>query len=309
MRWLWRRKPVPLLPDDGRAYFRLKHREYDELVSADPKCERKVLDPIFAKDEAALTWDDVFTLESILIEIKPLDDIRREHWWWRDRYQSLAPADEFDAYLASKPPESDDSDGGKVRSDVRQLAGSVHYILTTDTEREAILNKFRVSMLTIVLVIFLTIIIVGSTQLHDYITASLLVLFAGYAGGVVSVQQRLQSAKDGLLINRTFETTSSKLSLYVVPLQGAVFAVFLYLLFIGGLVQGDLFPKMVHDPTGDYCNLTDNVVVQLLNCTAPAGPVAFAKLLAWSFIAGFAERLVPDTITRLVSSAAKGQSK
>ena len=305
MHWPWQAKHSPLIPDDGRAYFRLKRREYESLVLADPKCARPVLTPIFAKDEADLTWDDVFSLDDVLIDVKPIQDIRRERWWWLERYQSLAQKQEFDAYVASNPPNATDPDGDAVRSDVKQLAASVHYILTNDTAREAILNKFRVSMLTIVLVIFLTIVIVGTTQLYDYITASILVLFAGYAGGVLSVQQRLQSVTNGLLLNRALETPSSKLSLYVVPLQGAVFAVLLYILFIGHLIQGDLFPKIMPDPTGDYCSKTENVVVQLLNCTAPAGPFEFAKLLAWSFIAGFAERLVPDTISRLVGDASK----
>lgn len=305
MRWPWQAKRSPLIPDDGRAYFRLKRREYESLVLTDPKCARPVLTPIFAKDEADLTWDDVFSLDDVLIDIKPIQDIRRERWWWLERYQTLAQKEEFDAYVASNPPNATDPDGDAVRSDVKQLAASVHYILTTDTAREAILNKFRVSTLTIVLVIFLTVVIVGTTQLYDYITASILVLFAGYAGGVLSVQQRLQSVTNGLLLNRALETPSSKLSLYVVPLQGAVFAVLLYLLFIGHLIQGDLFPKIIADPTGDYCGKTENVVVQLLNCTAPAGPFEFAKLLAWSFIAGFAERLVPDTISRLVGDASK----
>jgi len=77
MRWPWQRKPAPFLPDDGRAYFRLKHREYDDLVASNPQLARKILDQIFAKDESALTWDDVYTLEAVLIEIKPLDDVLR----------------------------------------------------------------------------------------------------------------------------------------------------------------------------------------------------------------------------------------
>lgn len=38
-----------------------------------------------------------------------------------------------------------------------------------------------------------------------------------------------------------------------------------------------------------------------LNQTGPANGVSFALLIIWSFIAGFAERLVPDTLNRLVT--------
>ena len=35
--------------------------------------------------------------------------------------------------------------------------------------------------------------------------------------------------------------------------------------------------------------------------TGPKNGVSFALLMIWSFIAGFAERLVPDTLNRLVA--------
>ena len=306
--WPWqysRRKPK--IPDDARAYFRLKRREYESIVAANPECAEHVIDALVLKDERELDWADVFTLEKVLIDIKPIVEIRRERWWWLERYRALAPKDEFDAYMNSKPPDPETGDALAVRADVNQLAASVHYILTTDTTREAIFNRFRISMLFIVLGIFLIIVVVGTSQYRDHIIASMLVLFAGYAGGVVSLQQRLQSAKDGPLLNRAFEPTSSRLSLYVVPLQGAVFAILLYLLFIAGLVKGSVFPVIQTNLPGDGCP-NNNVVVELLNCTAPGDAVELAKLLAWSFIAGFLERLVPDTITRLTGQADKASS-
>jgi hypothetical protein len=41
--------------------------------------------------------------------------------------------------------------------------------------------------------------------------------------------------------------------------------------------------------------------------TAPKSGKDFALLLIWSFIAGFAERLVPDTLMRLVNQKKSGE--
>jgi hypothetical protein len=41
-------------------------------------------------------------------------------------------------------------------------------------------------------------------------------------------------------------------------------------------------------------------IKEFLIGTGPASGVAYALLIIWSFLAGFAERLVPDTLNRLV---------
>src|SRR4029078_4561252 len=62
---------------------------------------------------------------------------------------------------------------------------------------------------------------------------------------------------------------------------GAAFALVLWLMFLGGLLSGELFPKEIAGPL-----------------TSPI-PKDLAKLLVWSFIAGFAERFVPDLLDKL----------
>jgi hypothetical protein len=112
-----------------------------------------------------------------------------------------------------------------------------------------------------------------------------IVMFFGCLGAYVSIQRRLQNTSDGgdpvigILLLHEFYLVQ------VYPLiAGGVFAVVLYLILAGGFMEGTLFPMMSDDGVPD----------DIQN---------WAKLLIWSFIAGFAERLVPDTLDRLVNQA------
>jgi hypothetical protein len=69
---------------------------------------------------------------------------------------------------------------------------------------------------------------------------------------------------------------------------GVVGALIFYFLVVAGLVGGELFPK---------------------TATAPKGfDVQFAKLVFWSFLAGFSERLVPSTLERLDTQAQQAKT-
>jgi hypothetical protein len=79
---------------------------------------------------------------------------------------------------------------------------------------------------------------------------------------------------------------------------------FFFLLFMSGMVSGSLFPTF-HEPAVPYTPQDRSFWQELL----PNKSVDYAKLFLWSFIAGFAERLVPDMIDNLLQGAAKAQSK
>jgi len=87
------------------------------------------------------------------------------------------------------------------------------------------------------------------------------------------------------------------------PILGAIFSLLILLCFHGGLVKGVLFPNLKVMATPNL----PTPFLQFLFGTVEASNEDFAKLLVWSFIAGFSERLMPDMIDRLVArSNSKG---
>jgi len=79
----------------------------------------------------------------------------------------------------------------------------------------------------------------------------------------------------------------------------SVFAFALYLMAIGGLIGGDLFPKFVSTAAqGTTWNMQ-----QFVTSVDPESYKDVAKILVWSFIAGYSEKLVPNLIGKRLKGA------
>jgi hypothetical protein len=116
------------------------------------------------------------------------------------------------------------------------------------------------------------------------------VVLFGCLGAYLSIQQRLLDSSDGgdpvigILGLHEFSSTQP------FPLvAGGLFAIVMYFLIAAGFMQGDLFP--------------DLNTAQEARTGVPANLNEWAKLFIWAFLAGFAERLVPDTLNPLVNRA------
>jgi len=153
------------------------------------------------------------------------------------------------------------------------------------------------------------------------------VALAGIVGGCVSMLQRIQSAPtEGDALFNLAALTNGWRGVSLSPLYGAIFASLLFVLFAAGILQGTVFPKIetvgsqkiqpaataaapasaapgaAPTPTPNETQRTGVLQVKdFLKETGPKDGVSFALLMIWSFIAGFAERLVPDTLNRLVA--------
>jgi hypothetical protein len=141
--------------------------------------------------------------------------------------------------------------------------------------------------------------------------------------------QRIQSAPtEGDALFNLAGLTNGWRGVSLSPLYGAIFASLLFVLFAAGILEGSVFPKIETvgsaklQPAATATtapatttapaavpsatpNETQRVgvlqVKDFLKETGPKDGVSFALLMIWSFIAGFAERLVPDTLNRLVA--------
>jgi hypothetical protein len=129
--------------------------------------------------------------------------------------------------------------------------------------------------------------------LQPRLVVSWLTLICGLVGGFVSIQQRLR----GLGEEDLTMLAESWPAVLLIPIYGAIFSQVLYLIFLAGLLQGDLFPAFYIPPFGDVP--TDEKLRQFLLGTYPKSGVDFAKLVFWSFVAGFSERFVPQLVSTI----------
>lgn len=137
----------------------------------------------------------------------------------------------------------------------------------------------------------------------------LFVFTCGIIGGVISIQQRLPK-----LDARTLKMMShSNYYLVLAPLVGGVLSLLLYMLFLSGLLSGDLFPNFVPDTVMRVVPGSDPQVMERVIVGEPGigriftqggeGYQDYGKLFFWSFVAGYSEKFIPNVIGRFEGAA------
>lgn len=151
-------------------------------------------------------------------------------------------------------------------------------------------------LLFVAISLILTVSIFGITILIEKVDkfyTSWLVFQCGIIGGFVSIQQRLPSIEDDELhlLSKTWA------SVLLIPVYGGIFALVLYVLFLSGMLRNSLFPNF-YMPFFNLPVEAKDIIKFLRECYPLTGP-DLAKLIFWSFVAGFSERFVPQLIHKV----------
>jgi hypothetical protein len=249
-------------------------------------------------------WNDIFDLEAIILRLQPVGTLRRRAWLLREKYKQTVGAAAYDAYLRSGPPDPANRDAdaeAALREDLLRLLREFHWQYGITVTREKI--RGSIALYNIRLLAIVSGLGLGSLFLPELIGERYLpvpavfgVFIAGMIGGFVSTQLRLQASQPGGSepITELVQLNQGRLSITFSPILGGIFAVILFVMLAGGLIQGDLFPKIAGPASG--------ALDQFWRISGTVSAVDAAKLLIWSFLAGFAERLVPDALQRIATA-------
>ena len=150
-------------------------------------------------------------------------------------------------------------------------------------------------LFTTLIVVFGVVLAIVTLAARSPFVVPAVVIGAGLIGGFVGLQRRLKdlTLSDLQLINDSWLYTALS------PLVGGILALLLYILFLSGLVSGQLFPIFEADPGLSPTSFSSLFMQHATEFQD------YAKLLFWCFVAGFSEHFVTDVINRFQGPAVK----
>ncbi|PYY82879.1 hypothetical protein DNK59_21255 [Pseudomonas sp. TKO26] len=133
-----------------------------------------------------------------------------------------------------------------------------------------------------------------AVAMADGYTIPSVVFIVGNIGGYVGFHRQLSHLSEEEVVSLCRSWFNVLLPSFI----GGILAGLLYILFISGVVQGELFPQIVSDKS---CRYPDNSFYVIF-CQHADGYAAYGKLLFWSFVAGFNQNYVVDLIENIKGS-------
>jgi len=294
------------------AYFEHLIAELNALdpPATDPAYLRaKELIRVFKENEEQVTRSNLLELEQTLLSLQPTEALIQRAPILRLRYKEVVGDAQFAVYTpvdTSKCVPGDETIRKSLIQDLKNVVSGIHwrYVLLplVDSIEKAITTNVFFCVVAHTVLWAATLLISAWVLQLPFLSMLATVVYAGIIGGYVSSLRRVQTIQpefDSLMTIQSLQ--NSRYFLWLSPLLGAIFAVVLLLVFIANLVGGTVFPGFSVAPTCDGCD--SNMWLKMwpfLKTLHPKDGGEYAKLFLWSFIAGFAERFVPDILDRVI---------
>lgn len=314
-RVIWRKLGValnlrdpPTVQPYGWSYFDHIVAVYVTLNTADKRADAVIKKSRDSPDD--LTWGDIFILENIVLSLQPPEVVIRNAWIIRERFREITCSTIYNKYVDSGVPKDADTPAklSLLRADLSRVLDVLHWYYTLIPIREGIRKKLTINC--VYMVVFYTGIL-GAFLVWCYwnqasfIAMVACVIYWGIIGGFVSSQRRMQKIPtEGDPLISVFGLDNAGYYLWLSPLLGAIFALILALMFVAGILKGTVFPEF-SDPHIKGEGLS---FLEFVWKTLPKSGEDYAKLFVWAFLAGFAERLVPDSLDQLTSKLGPGKN-
>ena len=259
------------------------------------------------KHKDSLTKADLYEFDRLTLELESNEEViahapglyRR---YCQERGQTIDPNDP-----ANNPPHPGDPHEGEMkalRARMLEILRALHWSYTFGpirVRRRAKLIWDAIKVMGAATVIMGGLVAIFHSMSQPFLAMLASVLYAGVMGGAVSCARRLGnvSTTDDAL-GSIIALKNSRYVLIFAPITGAIFAMVTMLLFMGELMSGPLFPS--------FAKLTATGPITggwpFAHALLPSTSSGYALLFLWCFVAGFAERFIPDTLDSLTKRAA-----
>ena len=262
-------------------------------LHANPKAEAVIEALTHKAGHETLTWPDMDRLEVALLHVLPEVILRNMAWSLRARYFEVAGPSLAALYKQSKPASWDDATVAveALRADLECLHDEMLKYRTFLPARDQVRDRISRNAARWTLGTTLA----GAVVLRRHplparpaaaapALTMMLAMLGGAIGGFVSMQRRLQRPARRACRCWTGSSWRPSSSACICPRSAA----------------------RSSRPCSTSCSWATTCKGRCFPHVDEASlhlPINFGGLIVWSFLAGFAERLVPDVLTRLVSAA------
>jgi hypothetical protein len=322
----------------GASYFEQACQEYDRLVAySSPSELGSPPVPNLATDQACsvyrthvaglrntlrqrygandLTWDDLYGFQVALLPLYPSAELRTKRASLKDAFYKSASKNSTENYeRTSPPPLAADTQYDAALADAIFLQTELSKIETYRPHQEFKRNRITLDLFVSLATTLLFYLVLGllavlilrfsQSELPIAFPCILIAMMLGALGAVVSSQRRLQASfdEDASILNTT-RYVGSGLGTRLTPVLGSIFAGVLMVLIYSGLFS--TVANLVIPTTQQTLNTSSDRSFLHFIILGPNDFVEYAKIIVYAFLAGFAERLVPDTLDRLAMNAKK----